>query len=639
METKIYRHGDRRPPGPDHGKTVLSFSHFFVNIWIPNLIGENNMEEAFMQRTVTCGSLRAADEGRTVVLNGWVHRNRDHGALHFINLRDRYGITQVVVDDDADEELEKTASSLKMEYCIAVEGIVRKRPDNMINSDMETGEIEVKAERIEILSQCAVLPFMIEDENSAREDLRLKYRFLDLRTKGMQDRIRLRHQIVKAIREFFYKTDFYEIETPTLVKSTPEGARDFLVPSRIYPGKFFALPQSPQLYKQILMVSGFDKYFQIARCYRDEDPRGDRQLEFTQLDIEMSFVKRDDVLLLIENMFNDVFKKVLGIGIPAHFRRLTYHDAMNTYGSDKPDLRFGLEISDASSWAARSTFNAFTETLSNGGVVRYIKAPRTDGHDYTRKYLSELEAAAKIYGAHGLAWMKVEDGKLSGGVSKFFQGMDGDVISATGAGDGDVLLMVAHQDWKKCCNSLGAVRNRLGADLNLIKPGYEFCWIIDFPLFEYNEDEGHWEAAHHMFSMPQAEYIDTMEQDPGAVKGDLYDLVLNGYELASGSIRIHDIELQKRVFRICNFPDDVAQERFGFLLDCFKYGPPPHGGIAPGIDRLCMIIAGQSSIKEVIAFPKNTAALSPMDDCPSEVEQKQLDELHLAIVAPEKKND
>ena len=591
-----------------------------------------------MQRTVTCGSLKAADEGKTVVLNGWVHRNRDHGALHFINLRDRYGITQVVVDDDADQDLEKTASSLKLEYCIAVKGIVRRRPDEMINPDMATGEIEVKAEKIDILSSCAVLPFMIDEENNAKEDLRLKYRFLDLRCQGMQDRIRLRHEIVKAIREYFYKTDFYEIETPTLIKSTPEGARDFLVPSRIHPGKFFALPQSPQLYKQILMVSGFDKYFQIARCYRDEDPRGDRQLEFTQLDVEMSFVKRDDVLALMEDLFGEVFKKVLDVDLPKTFRRITYHDAMNTYGCDKPDLRFGVEMHDASSFASKSTFKAFTETLENGGYVKYVVAPKTEGHDFTRKYITELESAAKIYGAHGLAWMKVADGTINGGVSKFFAGMEQEVLAETGAKDGDLILMIAHDDWKKCCNSLGAVRSKLGAELGLIQPGYAFCWIIDFPLFEYNEEEGHWEAAHHMFSMPQAEYIDTLEENPGAVKGDLYDLVLNGYELASGSIRIHDIELQKRVFRICNYPDDVAQERFGFLLDCFKYGAPPHGGIAPGIDRLCMIVANQSSIKEVIAFPKNTAAMSPMDDCPAFVEQKQLDELHLAIVEKEKKD-
>ena len=349
----------------------------------------------------------------------------------------------------------------------------------------------------------------------------------------------------------------------------------------------------------------------------------------------MSYVKRDDVLSLMEDLFGDVFKKVLNVTLPAHFRRLSYHDAMNTYGSDKPDLRFSLEMHDAASFAAKSTFNAFTETLQNGGSVKYIVAPKTEGHDYTRKYLGELETAAKIYGAHGLAWMKAENGTISGGVSKFFAGMESEVLSTTGAKDGDVILLVAHQDWKKCCTSLGAVRSRLGADLGLIKGGYEFCWIIDFPLFEYNEDEGHWEAAHHMFSMPQAEYLDTLESDPGSVKGDLYDLVLNGYELASGSIRIHDVELQKRIFRICNIPDEVSKERFGFLLDAFRFSPPPHGGIAPGIDRLCMIVANEQSIKEVIAFPKNTAALSPMDDSPSPVEEKQLDELHLIIKKPE----
>ena len=595
------------------------------------------MEEAFMQRTATCGSLRAADEGKTVVLNGWVHRNRNHGALHFINLRDRYGITQVVVDDDADDSLQKAANDLKLEYCIAVRGIVRRRPDEMINPDMQTGEIEVKAEKIEILSKCDTLPFMIDEENNSREDLRLKYRYLDLRCFGMQKRIMMRHQIVRAIREYFYNTDFLEIETPTLIRSTPEGARDFLVPSRIYPGKFFALPQSPQLYKQLLMVSGFDKYFQIARCYRDEDPRGDRQLEFTQLDIEMSYVKRDDVLALMEDLFGSVFRKVLNVELPAHFRRLTYHDAMNTYGCDKPDLRFGVEIKDASSFAAKSSFKAFTDTLAEGGYVKYLVAPRTEGHEYTRKYLSELESAAKIYGAHGLAWMKCENKSISGGVSKFFQGMEKEVLAETGAEDGDVILLIAEKDWKKCCTSMGAVRSRLGADLGIIRPGFEFCWIIDFPLFEYNEDEGHWEAAHHMFSMPQAEYIETLESDPGSVKGDLYDLVLNGYELASGSIRIHDVELQKRIFRICNIPDEVSKERFGFLLDAFRFSPPPHGGIAPGIDRLCMIIADEQSIKEVIAFPKNTAALSPMDDSPSYVEEKQLEELHLSIVQEEKK--
>ena len=594
-------------------------------------------EEAFSQRTVTCGGLTKADTGKHVVLNGWVHRDRNHGALHFINLRDRYGITQVVVDDDADKALQDVASQLRMEYCIAVTGIVRERPDTMINPEMATGEVEVKAESIEVLSKCKPLPFMIEDETNANEDLRLKYRFLDLRSTGMQNRIKLRHDIIKAIRQYLYKTDFYEIETPTLIKSTPEGARDFLVPSRVYPGKFFALPQSPQLYKQILMVGGFDKYFQIARCYRDEDARGDRQLEFTQLDMEMSFVKRDDVLKVVEDMFGDVFKNVMNYDLPSHFRRITYFDAMNTYGTDKPDLRFDLEMHDVDALAEKSSFQMFKDVLSKKGSVRAMVAPKSDTVSYSRKYIDSLQEVAKIYGANGLGWIKVgADNKLSGGVSKFFAGLETELCDELGAKEGDLICMIAHENWKKCCTSLGAVRSKLGKDLGLIKEGFELCWIIDFPLFEFNEDENHWEAAHHMFSMPQAEYLDTLESNPGDVKGDLYDLVLNGYELASGSIRIHDVELQKRIFRICNFTDEEAEKRFGFLLNAFSYGAPPHGGIAPGIDRLAMILAGETSIKEVIAFPKNTAACSPMDDSPSWVDEEQMNELHLSVINPKK---
>lgn len=586
----------------------------------------------FDQRTVTCGELRGADAGKTVVLNGWVHRDRNHGALHFINLRDMYGITQVVVDDDASPELQKTASELRMEYCIAVTGVVRLRPENMVNHDMATGEVEVKAEKISVLSKCATLPFMIDSENAANEDLRLKYRFLDLRSSGMQNRIKLRHEFIKAIREYLYTEGFYEIETPTLIRSTPEGARDFLVPSRKYPGKFYALPQSPQLYKQLLMVSGFDKYFQIARCYRDEDARGDRQLEFTQLDIEMSFVKRDDVLALIERLFGHVFKEVMNYELPAHFRRIDYFDAMNTYGCDKPDLRFGCEIKDIKDLVMMSSFDAYKTILANKGYVKAICAPKTEGFDFTRKYLDEIAAAAKVYGAQFVPFIKVgANNALSGSAAKFFVGHEKEVCDFMGAKDGDVILMVAHGNWKKCCASAGAIRSKLGKDLGIIKPGFEFCWIVDFPLFEYNEDEGHWEAAHHMFSMPQAKYIDTLEENPGEVRGDLYDMVCNGYECASGSIRIHDVELQKRIFRICNFSDEEGEKKFGFLLNAFKFGPPPHGGIAPGIDRMVMIMSEQSSIKEVIAFPKNSFAISPMDDCPNDVDQKQLDELHLII--------
>jgi len=595
-------------------------------------------EELFSQRTATCGALNKDDNNKKVVLNGWVHRSRNHGALHFINLRDRYGITQVVVDDDASAELQSIANELRMEFCIAVTGTVRLRPDSMVNADMATGEIEVKAEKIEILSRCAPLPFQLDDGLETREDLRLKYRYLDLRSQGMQKRIKLRHDFIFSIRKYLAGKDFYEIETPTMIKSTPEGARDFVVPSRLYPGKFYALPQSPQLFKQILMVGGFDKYFQIARCYRDEDARGDRQLEFTQLDLEMSFVKRDDVLSLMEGLFGHVFKEVMDVDLPVTFRRLTYADSMNTYGCDKPDLRFDIPLSDMNELAQKSSFATFKDIISAGGYVKALCAPKTEGVEFSRKFITELENAAKIYGAKGLAWIKVgANNTLSGGVSKFFVGLEEELIAKMDAKEGDLILFVAHENWKRCCASLSAVRSKLGRDLNLIRKGFEFCWIIDFPLFEYNEAGGHWEAAHHMFSMPQSQYLETLESDPGSVKGDLYDLVLNGYEVASGSIRIHDVELQKRIFRICNFDDETAEERFGFLLNAFRYGPPPHGGIAPGIDRMVMIMSDETSIHEVIAFPKNTAGISPMDDSPSYIDQQQLDELHLIIDYPKPK--
>ena len=591
----------------------------------------------YKQRTVTCGQLRKEDVGKSVVLNGWVHRSRNHGGIHFINLRDRYGITQVVVSDTAPTEVIETASSLHNEYCISVEGVVQARPDTMVNKEMASGEIEVDVSSIQILSVCETPPFLVDEESDAKEETRLRYRYLDLRSFGMQKRIKLRHDFVRAIREFLSDRDFYEIETPTLLKSTPEGARDFLVPSRLYAGKFYALPQSPQLLKQILMVSGFDKYFQIARCYRDEDARGDRQLEFTQLDMEMSFVNRDDVLLVIEQLFHHVFKKVMNYETPEHFTRLSWYDAINTYGVDKPDLRYDLPLLDFNELAQKSSFSTFKDVLSNEGCVKVIKAPASSDVAFSRKYITSLEEAAKVYKAKGLAWAKVnENGELEGGISKFLTEIQDEVITYTQAKPGEMLLFVA-DNWKTTCNALGAVRVKLAKDLGLIDPTkFAFCWIIDFPLFEYNEEGGHWEAAHHMFSMPQAKYIDTLESDPGSVKGDLYDLVLNGYEVASGSIRIHDIELQKRVFRICNIPDEESQERFGFLLNAFRYGPPPHGGIAPGIDRMVMIMAGETSIKEVIAFPKNTAAISPMDESPSYVDQQQLEDLHLIIKQEEK---
>ena len=587
-----------------------------------------------MQRTVTCGGLNKDFAGKTVVLNGWIHRKRDHGGITFINLRDRYGLTQVVIDDDAQTELKELAASLKQEYCIAVEGLVRPRPDSMINKDMTTGEIEVKALKIEVLSKSEVLPFQIDEKTNANEDLRLKYRYLDLRSKAMQDHIIMRSAFTFAVREYLTSKEFLEIETPTFIKSTPEGARDYLVPSRLYPGKFYALPQSPQIYKQILMVSGFDKYFQIARCYRDEDARGDRQPEFTQIDIEMSFASREDVLRLTEGLMRYAFKKSINAELPETFERISYDEAIDLYGTDKPDLRFEMRMQDAAFMADLGGFSVFKDAVSAGGAVKALVV-KGQAEQYSRKKIEELEAAAKIYKAKGLAWIKVSgtasEVKFEGGISKFFEGTEKEVCTKLGAKTGDLILFVA-DTYKTACTALGAVRSKLGKDLGLLNPAeFKFVWVVDFPLFEWNEEENKWDPAHHMFSAPQEKYIPTLEENPGPVKGDLYDLVLNGYEVASGSIRIHNPELQKRIFKIVGFDETEAEKKFGFLTEAFKYGAPPHGGIAPGLDRIVMIMAGETSIKEVIAFPKNTFAVSPMDDCPSEVDQKQLDELHLAI--------
>lgn len=592
-----------------------------------------------MKRTDNCGAARKEDAGRTLVLNGWVHRIRNHGGIFFINLRDRYGITQVVVDSDSPPGLAEVAASLHMEYCIAVEGLVRLRPENMINPDMDTGEIEISAQKMEILSKSETLPFVIDEQTNASEDLRLKYRYLDLRSFSMQNNLALRSAVTFSVRKFLTEKGFFEIETPTFIKSTPEGARDYLVPSRLYPGKFYALPQSPQLYKQLLMVSGFDKYFQIARCYRDEDARGDRQPEFTQIDIEQSFVSREDILSLIEQMFNRVFDETISIKLPETFPRISYDDAMDLYGTDKPDLRFDMKLQDGSFLASLGNFQAFKDALSAGGKIKVLKV-EGGAESYSRKKIEELESVAKIYKAKGLAWMKVGAGnKLEGGISKFFEGKENEVCSALNASERDLLLFVADTNGKIACTALGAVRSKIGKDNGLCDPKqFSFVWVVDFPLFEWNEDENKWEAAHHMFSMPQEKYLDTLESDPGSVKGDLYDLVLNGYELASGSIRIHDSELQKRIFRIVGFSEEDGKKKFGFLTEAFRYGAPPHGGIAPGLDRLIMLMCGQTSIKEVIAFPKNSFAQSPMDGCPGDVDLTQLEELHLQITGENNAN-
>lgn len=612
-----------------------------------NSIGEN-MEHT--KRSCNCGALRASDAGKIVTLNGWVHRTRALGGLTFILLRDRYGITQVVVGDGANDETKKIAVSLKSEFCIAVRGKVSMRNEKDFNAEMPTGQIEVIADEIEIFTTSEVLPFAIDEVRQKdgtlvipNEDLRLKYRYLDLRREVMQRHIILRSQVTFAVREFLTAQGFLEIETPTFIKSTPEGARDYLVPSRIHPGKFYSLPQSPQLYKQLLMVSGFDKYFQIARCYRDEDARGDRQPEFTQIDMEMSFTDREEVLATTEEMLRHVFKKTLGYDLPAQFDRLSWEDAFNFYGSDKPDLRFDLKMQDASFMAELSDFNAFKAGATNAKMeierhkrsgLKCLVLPNC-AEKFSRKNIEALEAVAKTYKAKGLAWMKIVSAenalKFEGGISKFFAGKENDICEKLGANANDLLLFVSDESWQTACTALGAVRKQLGRDLNLYNANdeFHFAWIIDFPYFAWNEDENHWETEHHMFTLPQKKYWPTLESNPGEVKGDLYDLVLNGYELASGSMRINDPALQERIFKISGYSQERAQKAFGFLVQAFKYGAPPHGGIAPGLDRLVMLMCKEDSIHEVIAFPKNNLAASPLDDCPSKVDEQLLRDLKL----------
>lgn len=612
-----------------------------------NSIGEN-MEHT--KRSCNCGALRASDAGKIVTLNGWVHRTRALGGLTFILLRDRYGITQVVVGDGANDETKKIAASLKSEFCIAVRGKVSMRNEKDFNAEMPTGQIEVIADEIEIFTTSEVLPFAIDEVRQKdgtlvipNEDLRLKYRYLDLRREVMQRHIILRSQVTFAVREFLTAQGFLEIETPTFIKSTPEGARDYLVPSRIHPGKFYSLPQSPQLYKQLLMVSGFDKYFQIARCYRDEDARGDRQPEFTQIDMEMSFTDREEVLATTEAMLRHVFKKTLGYDLPAQFDRLSWEDAFNFYGSDKPDLRFDLKMQDASFMAELSDFNAFKSGAANAKMeierhkrsgLKCLVVPNC-AEKFSRKNIEALEAVAKTYKAKGLAWMKIVSAenalKFEGGISKFFAGKENEICEKLGANANDLLLFVSDENWQTACTALGAVRKQLGRDLNLYNANdeFHFAWIIDFPYFAWNEDENHWETEHHMFTLPQKKYWSTLESNPDEVKGDLYDLVLNGYELASGSMRINDPALQERIFKISGYSQERAQKAFGFLVQAFKYGAPPHGGIAPGLDRLVMLMCKEDSIHEVIAFPKNNLAASPLDDCPSKVDEQLLKDLKL----------
>ena len=585
------------------------------------------------RRTHYCGTLSRANDGERVTVCGWVQRQRDLGGLIFVDLRDRTGIVQLAFDDNTDKAVFEKASSLHSEYVVMAEGKVRVR--SAINTEIPTGEIEIEVDVLKILGEAETPPFEIINDSNANEELRLRYRYLDLRRSDIQNNILLRHKIVKVTRDYFDENGFIEIETPTLIKSTPEGARDYLVPSRIKKGSFFALPQSPQLYKQLLMLSGFDRYMQIARCYRDEDLRADRQPEFTQIDLEMSFVEPEDIYTIAEGFIKRLFKEILDVDIVTPLPRLRFTDAMNDYGSDKPDTRFDMKIKDLSDIVENCGFGVFADTVKNGGTVRAITAKNAAGV-YTRKEIDKLTEEAKGIGAKGLAFIRWSEDTPTCSFAKF---MTEDEMAAiyerTGAEKGDVVLIVA--DRKNIALSvLGALRLTVAKKLDIIPEGYNFLWITEFPFFEYNEETGNWDAMHHPFTSPLDECLPYLDTAPEKVFAKAYDLVLNGVELSSGSIRISDPELQKKMFKALGLSDEEAAEKFGFLVDAYRYGAPPHGGMGIGLDRLVMLMCGCDSLRDVIAFPKISNSSELMSGAPGEVDDIQLNDLSIAIV---KKDD
>lgn len=582
-------------------------------------------------RTYYCGEITEKAIGEKVTLKGWVQKRRDLGGLIFIDLRDRTGIVQVVFNPEVSQEALALAEKIRNEYVLDIEGVVIEREQGTVNESLTTGKIEIRVEKVTILNEAKTPPFTIDEKSEVSEDVRLKYRYLDLRRPVMANTLKLRHQVTKAIRGFLDDADFIDVETPILTKSTPEGARDYLVPSRVHPGEFYALPQSPQIFKQLLMVSGVDRYYQIARCFRDEDLRADRQPEFTQIDIEMSFMSQEDIIELMESMMAKIMKDVKGQEVHIPFPRLTYHEAMSRYGSDKPDTRFEMELTDLSDIVKDSSFKVFAGAVSSGGQVKAINV-KGAASTYSRKDIDGLTEFVSVYGAKGLAWLKAEDEGLKGPIAKFVSEEEQAAIqSALGVEAGDLLLFVADKK-SVVADALGALRLKLGKQLELIDESkFNFLWVTDWPLLEYDEEDGRYYAAHHPFTMPQRQDLEKLADQPAEVKAQAYDLVLNGYELGGGSLRIFERDIQERMFEILGFSKEEAVEQFGFLLEAFDYGTPPHGGIALGLDRLVMLLAGRTNLRDTIAFPKTASASCVLTDAPGEVSEAQLNDLHLAL--------